>query len=142
MHELSMAASIVEAVTESVAAYPGARVRQVRLRVGVLSAVVEDSLRFCWEIVTEGSALAGSELVVTVLPVVVHCASCNALSEVEYFGGLRCPRCGEPAGDVRQGRELEIESIEIEEAGEMEDAVASQTHRAGSRFPGGIEERV
>ena len=142
MHELSMAASIVDAVTESVAAYPGARVRQVRLRVGVLSAVVEDSLRFCWEIVTEGSALAGSELVVTVLPVFVHCAACDALSEIECFDGLRCSRCGEPAGDVRQGRELEIESIEIEEAGAMEEAVTSRPDPAAPALASGMEERA
>jgi hypothetical protein len=28
---------------------------------------------------------------------------------------FRCPRCGELAADLRQGRELEIESIELEE---------------------------
>lgn len=117
MHELSLALSIVDAVNESAAAYPGARVEQVRLRIGVLSAVEQDALRFCWEIATEGSALAGSELAVTMLPVVVWCAGCNFLSEIEGLQNLRCRRCGEPAGDVRQGYELEIESIEIEERG-------------------------
>jgi hydrogenase nickel incorporation protein HypA/HybF len=136
MHELSMAANIVDAVTESVAAYPGARVKQVRLRVGALSAVVEDALKFCWEMVTEGSTLGRPQLVVTVLPVVVHCAACDALSEIEWLDGLRCPHCGEPAGDVRQGRELEIESIEIEEVG------TSQQDPAEPGLPGEIEERV
>ncbi len=64
MHELSIAASIVEAVTESASAYPGARVKEVRLRVGALASVVEDSLQFCWELATEGSPLAGSALVI------------------------------------------------------------------------------
>lgn len=49
MHELSIAVSIVEAVTES-AAYPGARVKAVALRVGALASVVEDSLQFCWDL--------------------------------------------------------------------------------------------
>jgi hydrogenase nickel incorporation protein HypA/HybF len=115
MHELSMAESIVEAVTESAAAYPGARVKQVRLRVGALAAIVEDSLQFCWEIVTEGTPLAGSMLAVSLLPVVVHCAQCGMDSELEGVQSFCCPRCGEPAADLRQGRELEIESIEIEE---------------------------
>ena len=115
MHELSIALSIVDAVSESADAYPGARVKMVRLRVGAWSAVDEDSLRFCWEIATEGSVLADSELVVTVLPVVVHCPACDALSEIGSFDGLRCPRCGKLTGDVRQGRELDIESIEIEQ---------------------------
>jgi hydrogenase nickel incorporation protein HypA/HybF len=115
MHELSIAASIVEVVTESAAAYPGARVKEVRLRVGALASVVEDSLRFCWEIATEGTPLAGAALAVTKLPVVAHCARCGMDVELEGVQSFRCPRCGEPAADLRQGRELEIEAIEIED---------------------------
>ena len=74
MHELSLAASIVEAVTETAAAYPGSTVKAVRLRLGALSDVLEDSLRFCWELTVEGTPLAGALLVVTTIPVVVHCA--------------------------------------------------------------------
>ena len=64
MHELSITSSVVDAVTESLRAYPGAKVLEVRLRVGALAAVVEDSLQFCWGIATEGTELAGSRLVV------------------------------------------------------------------------------
>ncbi len=117
MHELSIAASIVDAVTESAAAYPGARVTQVRLRVGALAAVAEDSLQFCWQIATEGTPLAGAALVVRTLPVVVHCAACTTDSALEGLQSFRCPLCGGPAADLRQGRELEIESIELEEPG-------------------------
>ena len=115
MHELSIAASIVDTVTESAAAYPGARVLKVRLRIGALAAVIEDSLTFCWSLVTEGTPLAGSALVVRTLPVIVHCDACGADSEMEGVQSFRCPRCGELAADLRQGRELEIESIEIED---------------------------
>jgi hydrogenase nickel incorporation protein HypA/HybF len=115
MHELSIAASIVESVTESLAAYPGARVKEVRLRVGVLAAVVEDSLKFCWEITTEGTPLAGSALVVNMIPVVLHCEACGRDAEIEGVHSFRCPSCGGLSGDLRQGRELEIDSIEIED---------------------------
>lgn len=115
MHELSIAASIVDAAVESVAAYPGARVTAVRLRVGVLAAVVEDALQFCWEIATEGTPLAGAALQVRTLPVVVHCAACHAESMLDGVQSFRCPLCGRLAAELRQGRELEIESIEIEE---------------------------
>src|SRR5208283_4829584 len=69
MHELSIAASIVEAVTESASAYPGARVKEVRLRVGALASVVEDSLQFCWELASADSPVAGAKLVINKLPV-------------------------------------------------------------------------
>ena len=118
MHELSIVSSIVESVTESLEAYPGARVVEVRLKVGALSAVVEDSLQFCFGIATEGTPLEGSRLVVKTVPVTVHCAACRSDGEIESLQSFRCPRCGEPASDVRHGRELEIEAIEIEEAEE------------------------
>jgi len=34
---------------------------------------------------------------------------------------FRCPRCGELCGEIRQGRELEIESIEIDEMDKVEE---------------------
>jgi len=123
MHELSIIASIVDTVTESVAAYKGARVVEVRLRVGALASVVEDSLQFCFGIATEGTPLEGSRLVVKTLPVVMHCAGCDADVELDGVQSFRCPRCGEPCFDLRQGRELEIEAIEIDEMNEVEETV-------------------
>jgi hydrogenase nickel insertion protein HypA len=118
MHELSIAASIVDAVTESVAKYPGARVKEVRLRVGALASVIEDSLQFCWGISTEGTPLEGSKLAIQILPVVVQCAACSKQGTLDSLQSFRCPHCGEPASDLRQGRELEIDSIEIDDVEE------------------------
>jgi hydrogenase nickel incorporation protein HypA/HybF len=115
MHELSIAASIVESVTESMAAYPGAHVVEVRLKVGALSAVVPDSLEFCWGIAVEGTRLEGARLAVDLLPVVVHCEPCGQDVQLDGVQSLRCPQCGEPSFDLRQGRELEIDSVEIDE---------------------------
>jgi hydrogenase nickel incorporation protein HypA/HybF len=119
MHELSLVTSIVETVTETVAALPdasrGARVKEVRLRVGALASVIPESLEFCWGIVSEGTALEGSRLVVDVLPVVVYCERCAEEATLDGVQSFRCPRCGEQCGKIRQGRELEIDSIEIDE---------------------------
>lgn len=118
MHELSIVASVVDSVTESLAAYPGARVKEVRLRVGVLASVVEDSLQFCYGIAIEGTRLEGSKLVIQTLPVIASCEGCKADVELASLQSFRCPRCGEPVTDLRQGRELDIDSIEIEDAPE------------------------
>jgi hydrogenase nickel incorporation protein HypA/HybF len=123
MHELSIVASVVDTVTESVASYPGARVLEVRLKVGALASVVVESLEFCWGIATEGTPLDGAKLVVKTLPVVMHCVPCGMDVELAGVQSFRCPRCGEPSIDLRQGRELEIDSIEIDEASKAEEAV-------------------
>jgi len=124
MHELSIVSSVVESVTEALAALPdssrGARVLEVRLRVGALASVVTESLEFCYGIASEGTPLEGSRLVVNVLPVVMHCASCREDVELDGVQSFRCPRCGEPCSEMRQGRELEIESFEIDEMSEAE----------------------
>ena len=119
MHELSIVSSVVDSVIESMEAYPGARVIEVRLRVGALSAVVEDSLQFCYEIAARETRLEGSRLVVNVVPVTVHCAACGKDGALENLQSFRCPHCGEPTGDVRGGREMEIEAVEIEDAREV-----------------------
>ena len=122
MHELSIVSSIVETVTETLAALPdtsrGARVLEVRLRVGALASVIPESLEFCWGIASEGTPLEGAKLVVNLLPVVIHCVPCGQDAELEGVQSFRCPRCGEPCSDMRQGRELEIDSIEIEDGEE------------------------
>ena len=118
MHELSIAASIVDSESEAAAAYTGARVKEVRLKIGALASVIEDSLQFCWGITVEGTALEGSKLVIQTVPVSIHCAACGRDGELESLQSFRCPHCGEPATDLRQGREMEIDSIEIDEAEE------------------------
>ena len=118
MHELSIVSSIVDSVTETLTAYPGARVKEVRLRVGALASVIEDSLQFCYGIATEGTPLQGSALVVKILSVRMHCDKCAQDVEIASLQSFRCPRCEEPLADMRQGRELEIDSIEIDEVEE------------------------
>ena len=63
MHELTIVSSVVETVMESLAPYPGARVVEVRLRVGALSAVIEDSLQFCFGIasIRDGEVIAAAD---------------------------------------------------------------------------------
>ena len=90
MHELSIVASVVDSVTESLDKYPDARVQEVRLRVGVLAGVVVDSLEFCWGIATEGTVLEGSRLVIKTVPIVMHCEPCAADVELEGVQSFRC----------------------------------------------------
>jgi hydrogenase nickel incorporation protein HypA/HybF len=119
MHELSLITSVIESVTESLAAYPGARVIEVRLKVGALAAVAEDALQFCYGIASEGTTLKGSRLRIDRLPVVIHCAPCGLDSTLDGVLSFHCPKCGEVCCDLHQGRELEIDSIEIDEVEEM-----------------------
>ena len=114
MHELSIAYSLVDAATQSALEAGATRVVEVRLRLGVLSGVTLGALEFSYEIATAGTLLEGSKLVVHELPVRVYCAVCEQEVELPSVQRFRCPVCDTPSGDVRQGRELEIEAIEID----------------------------
>jgi Zn finger protein HypA/HybF involved in hydrogenase expression len=37
--------------------------------------------------------------------------------ELPQITPLACPACRQPTGDIRQGQELELESIELSEVG-------------------------
>ena len=57
MHELAVTQSVVDAVMERTGEQ---RVLEVRLRVGRLSGVLPDALRFCFDLVTDGTPLQGA----------------------------------------------------------------------------------
>jgi hydrogenase nickel incorporation protein HypA/HybF len=114
MHELSIAYSLIE-TAESAARDAGAqRVTLVHLRLGALSGVVEDALRFGFEVAAQDTLLDGARLEIERLPVMIRCPQCKQDVELPSIQRFRCPVCDAPAENVVQGRELELTSIEIE----------------------------
>lgn len=65
MHELSITRNVVAIVSERAV---GQRVTRVRLEIGRLSAVVPDSIRFCFDICAQGTPLEGAELEIVERP--------------------------------------------------------------------------
>lgn len=124
MHELSIAYNLVEIADEAARTAGAVRVKAVHLRLGAMAGVVEDALRFGFPIAAAGTLIEGAELVIDPVPVQVmceHCAQSRTLTPPFVF---RCPVCGQPAARLLQGRELQIESIEIEETDESVYATA------------------
>jgi hydrogenase nickel incorporation protein HypA/HybF len=114
MHELSIAMSILDAATEE-GAKRGVRVRAVHLRLGALSGVVKDALLFSYEIACQDTPLVGSRLVVEDIPITIFCEQCGETRVLASVQSFCCPECGTPTMDVRQGRELEVFALEVEE---------------------------
>ena len=108
MHELAIAESVVETVTQRL---PSAKVTCVFLEVGALSGVVPDSIRFCFDLATEGTGLAGARLEITEPPARCRCRACGAQFQPESPVVL-CP-CGSPDVAVLSGEQLTIVSVEV-----------------------------
>jgi len=108
MHELAITQSVVDAV---IAHTDGARVSTVNLRIGRLSGVVPDAMRFCFELVTEGTPLAGASLVIEEPGGEAHCRACGVDFAVDDL--LLLCACGSADVEVVSGRELTVASVEV-----------------------------
>ena len=108
MHELAITEGLVGAVTERL---PGQRVTSVRLEIGALSGVVADSVRFCFDLVTEGTNLEGAALEITEPPAVCSCRTCGGDFEPDGPFAL-CP-CGSADVTVLSGQHLKITSVQV-----------------------------
>jgi hydrogenase nickel incorporation protein HypA/HybF len=112
MHELSIAAHVVETLETDLADKPG-KILAVRLDVGVLSGVVPDALQFAWDVACDGTRFAGSELQIREIQAAVHCGKCDAVRTLPSIDRMRCPECGEWTPEVISGRELQIRAVEM-----------------------------
>ena len=110
MHELSITQSVVEAVTERTGS---AAVVLVRLRVGRLSGVVPDAIRFCFELVAAGTPLEGAVLEIDRPEGRGCCRTCGAQFTLRD-PVLLCD-CGSADVEVLSGRELAVASVVLAE---------------------------
>ena len=108
MHELSIVQSLIDAVLDTT----GNRVvTGVNLRIGPLSGVLPDALRFCFDVAAAGTSLAGAQLRIDEPQGRGLCRTCgNSFVLTDMF--LLCP-CGSADVRVVTGRELQLISVEV-----------------------------
>ena len=113
MHELSIANSLVEIATEHAQAAGAERIKAINLRVGALSCVHQSALEYSFELITKDTLLEGAALSIINVPVTIYCPDCEKEVELSGIQKFHCPKCDTPSADIRQGKELEIDSIEV-----------------------------
>ena len=108
MHELAITENVVAVVAEHVGA---AEVVRVQLLIGKLSGVVADSVRFCFDVCTAGTTLAGARLDIVEVPGTARCLDCHGDVELHEVIGL-CA-CGSANLRILGGQELRITEVEV-----------------------------
>jgi hydrogenase nickel incorporation protein HypA/HybF len=108
VHEMSIMQSVVESVTERL---PDAKVVGIRLEIGQLTGIVVDSVRFCFELITDGTSLQGATLVIDQPVGLFRCRRCDTLFEHGDLVGV-CA-CGSTEVTVVGGQELRIKSVNV-----------------------------
>ncbi len=112
MHETGLAATALELAADHARRRGSTRVHRLTLRVGDLSGVAPEALRFALAALSPGTPAAGAAFDIEVVSVECHCSACDRPfrpADVIYA----CPTCGRISSDVRQGHELELASLEV-----------------------------
>lgn len=108
MHELAITQSVVDAVLDKTG---DSRVAVVRVRVGRLSGVVSDAMRFCFDLVVAGTPLEGSALEIEEPEGRAHCRTCGRDFSLDTLIAL-CP-CGSADVAIVSGQDLQITSVRL-----------------------------
>ena len=114
MHELSIAQSIVDEACQAAARSGGVRVTKLMLRIGALAGIVDEALRFSFEVAAEGTACQAASLEIERVDLRVMCTHCQEPRTIAGACLLVCPECGSPTPEILAGRELELTCLEIE----------------------------
>lgn len=111
MHELGITCNIVAIVGDAAKGRP---VRCVTLEVGKLSGVMTDVIAFCFDAVSKGTPLEGARLEIKEIEGRAQCGSCGAeFATATLFTPCAC---GSRQLNRLQGEELNIKTMELEEA--------------------------
>jgi len=111
LHELSLCQAIVDTARRHGGDRPLCR---VYVRIGYLRQVVPDSLQFSWEVITDGTELAGCELTIEHVPAAIECRSCGAVGDIDR-PLLICPACEGDDVIVVRGDEFQLVAIDVVE---------------------------
>lgn len=113
MHELGIANEILGVALSEADRHGAKKVSSIRLRVGVLRAVVPENLSFLFGHVARGTVAEGAALEIEEEPVRVECPA-RGTAEARGFT-FKCPRCGETGVSVTGGDSLSILSLDIDD---------------------------
>ncbi|HEB73952.1 MAG: hydrogenase maturation nickel metallochaperone HypA [Candidatus Omnitrophota bacterium] len=115
MHELAIAEGILAIVQDQIETYKLKHVSCVKLKIGLLTAVVPEALNFCFDSLVKDTPLEKTNLKIELVPVKARCKNCGRefrhKKRMDFF--FLCPICGGEL-EIITGKELLVEEIEGE----------------------------
>ncbi|ADL67712.1 hydrogenase nickel insertion protein HypA [Thermoanaerobacterium thermosaccharolyticum DSM 571] len=113
MHELSITESIVNMVSDEVKKRNINKVTKINIVLGELTGFEEDSIKFYFDVLSEGTPLYGAILNFKRVKAEFKCRNCGMIYNRENFT-FKCPYCGSSGVLIEKGKELYIDSIDVE----------------------------
>jgi hydrogenase nickel incorporation protein HypA/HybF len=113
MHELAVTEQLLDITLEHAERAMASRVLKINLVIGDLTGFMEESIRFYFDILSEGTMAHNASLSIAHLPVLACCGQCGT-EFTPGEGNWRCPLCRGALKEIIGGREFYVESIEVE----------------------------
>lgn len=114
MHELGIMTGVLDSAKEAAHDVGAERLLKVSLSVGEMTEAVETALQFAFEALAEDDPFtAGAQLEVRMIRPKSRCLECGAEYEHDRFS-MFCPECDSFMTELIAGRELQIDSIEVD----------------------------
>lgn len=112
MHELSVMSYLLETVEQEAERVGARKVVGINLVIGERASVIDDSLLFCFDMLTPGTVAEGATVHIRRTAMRFHCEKDGPYER--KGDDFRCPRCDTVGRLTAEGSELLVESIEVE----------------------------
>ncbi len=113
MHEYAVTQSMITMAIEEANKAEASRITEIRLVIGDLSTIIDDSVQLYFDIMSEGTIAEGAKLIFNRIKAEFKCENCGKVF-VKPATGFDCPNCGGLGTPTGVGREFYIDSLEIE----------------------------
>jgi hydrogenase nickel incorporation protein HypA/HybF len=113
MHELGITENIMDIALDKAKEAQASKISRINLVVGELSGFVPDCIEFYFEFLSKDTIAQGAKLYFEPVPLQLRCRSCSMVFHPQDTL-WSCPECQSQSVEVVGGRELYIESLEVE----------------------------
>ena len=117
MHELGVTQSILNIALRHARQAGAVRIKEVHLVIGELSSIIDDSVQFYWDMISEGTIAHGAVLHFTRVPAMLRCERCGHEFRLNHES-YTCPSCQATQVTVARGEEFFLDSIDVDLAEE------------------------
>jgi hydrogenase nickel incorporation protein HypA/HybF len=113
MHEMSLCESVLQILEQQAEAQNYRKVKTIWLEIGALTGVEVEAMRFCFDVVVQGSLAENAQLEIVIAPGQAWCMPCGANVLIQELYA-QCPLCGSQQLQVNGGEQMRIKELEVE----------------------------
>ena len=113
MHELGITENILNITLDKANEGQATKILKINLVIGELSGFVADCIQFYFDTLSKDTIAQGAALHFETVPVEMRCRNCSTVFRPQDTL-WSCPKCGSQSVEISKGRELYIDSVEVE----------------------------